>query len=726
MPKMFGFSRRRTKLGRPKVGDPSQGPQSPVRPTKSSSQINEDSLVGASASGRSEDHYCDCSMAGLGISKCGVGCSENWMVLPTTGDKPAPRFQHAAAVVGSKMVVVGGDSGNGMLDDTMILSLDKLCWAPASKIYRSPAGLKIPACKNHCLVSWGKLVLLVGGTTDPHSDGVVVWSFDVDAECWSHVEVKGDVPAARSGHTVIRAGSILILFGGQDTKGRKLNDLHMFDLKSSTWLPLHYTGAGPSPRSNHVSALYDDRFLFVFGGQSKSRILNDLYSLDFETMVWSKIKIKGHHPSPRAGCSGILCGNRWYIVGGGSKKKRYAETLVFDVSKVEWSVSVTSSNDSIATSKGFSLVSVHHNDKLFLVAFGGNRKELSNQTEILVMVKNEHSMSWRCVQGADVLPYEDSLGNPKDLAAHVSSNPQPRSVGRFGVASAVEHHASGRKSLSDSSIDPNASSGTISLRRQFHNEEEYNAKHKMHKTPEEDKYKVGNCALERHNQSSQAVDVMHKPQETTVKVDIAGILASSEENSVIFNSDNSLPRQKPGDSCHPSCSDHISQLEPVDLEAVPLSNPANIYQLYETKVANLVRKNALLEGQLSTSLANQEATEKNLSLVLKGKQETEKKLNETLKEVDLLKEKLTNLELIQEEANSVSNMVHSDNVRLEHDVAFLKAVLDDTQKELHSTRGVLAGERARAFQLQVEVFHLKQRLHSFENRAPTPRKPFHM
>jgi len=28
------------------------------------------------------------------------------------------------------------------------------------------------------------------------------------------------------------------------------------------------------------------------------------------------------------------------------------------------------------------------------------------------------------------------------------------------------------------------------------------------------------------------------------------------------------------------------------------------------------------------------------------------------------------------------------------------------------------------FALQVEVFHLKQRLQSMENRAPTPRKPF--
>ncbi|KAK8966497.1 F-box/kelch-repeat protein [Platanthera guangdongensis] len=722
MPKMFSFSRRRTKLGRLKVGDPSQGAQNPVRPMKSSSQTNEEPAVGASGSCPSEEHYCDCSIAGLGISKCGVGCSENWMLVPTAGDKPVPRFHHAAVVIGSKMVVVGGDSGQGMLDDTVILNLDKLSWTPASKIYRSPTGLKNPACKDHCLVSWGKLVLLVGGNTDPPSDGVVVWSFDVDTECWSHVEVKGDTPVARSGHSVIRAGPVLILFGGQDTKGRRLNDLHMFDLKSSTWLPLHYTGSRPSPRVDHVAALYDDRFLFVFGGKSKSRILNDLYSLDFETMVWSKIKIKGHHPSPRAGCSGILCGSRWYIVGGGSKKKRYAETLVFDVSKLEWSVSVTSSNDSIATSKGFSLVSVHHKDKLFLVAFGGNRKEPSNQIEILVMVKNEHSMSRRSAPDSNVLPCEGSPGTLKDLAAHLNSNALSRSVGPFGSASEAKHHASARKSQSDSSINPNACSGSVSLCRQFHNDGEYNATQKMLKTPEEDKCKTGISGLDRCNPCSQVEDIM--PQEATLKLDIAGILACTEENPAIFDSDNNHSHQKLGDPSHPSNIDHITDVE-ADGGAVPVTNPENIYQ-YETKIANLARRNTLLEGQLSAALANQEATEKNLSSVMKIRQEMEKRINETLKEVDLLKDKLTNLELVQEEANSISNMVHSDNVRLEHDVAFLKAVLDDTQKELRSTRGVLAGERSRAFQLQVEVFHLKQRLHSLENRAPTPRKPFHL
>ena len=149
---------------------------------------------------------------------------------------------------------------------------------------------------------------------------------------------------ARSGHTVVRASSALILFGGEDAKRRKLNDLHMFDLKSLTWLPLHCTwvllstmyqflpnyfvkpfpnnillfynftpffssikfrskdinwvprctmhvcrGPVPSPRYNHVAALYDDKMLLIFGGASKSKTLNDLYSLDFETVGWAFI-----------------------------------------------------------------------------------------------------------------------------------------------------------------------------------------------------------------------------------------------------------------------------------------------------------------------------------------------------------------------------------------------------------------------------------------------------
>lgn len=160
-------------------------------------------------------------------------------------------------------------------------------------------------------------------------------------------------------------------------------------------------------------------------------------------MVWSRIKIRGFHPSPRAGSCGVLCGTKWYITGGGSRKKSkfyletalnllesykfalcvgHAETLVFDILKVEWSVASISSQSSITSNKvdnrkipfdiylpfiffnryllklscclviclvqGYSLVLLQHKDKDFLVAFGGTKKDPSNQVR---------ASSFRCV-----------------------------------------------------------------------------------------------------------------------------------------------------------------------------------------------------------------------------------------------------------------------------------------------------------------------------------------
>ncbi|XP_062174960.1 acyl-CoA-binding domain-containing protein 6 isoform X2 [Alnus glutinosa] len=614
------------------------------------------------------------------------------------------------------MIVVGGESGNGLLDDVQVVNFDRFSWATASsKTYLSPSSLprKIPACKGHSLVSWGKKVLLIGGKTDPSSDRVSVWAFDTETECWSLMEAKGDIPVARSGHTVVRASSVLILFGGEDAKRRRLNDLHMFDLKSLTWLPLHCTGTGPSPRSNHVAALYDDRTLFIFGGASKSKTLNDLYSLDFETMVWSRIKIRGFHPSPRSGSCGVLCGTKWYISGGGSRKKRHAETLIFDILKVQWSVAVTSLPSSITTNKGFSLVVVQHKEKDFLVAFGGSKKEPSNQVEVLVLEKNELSMGQRSAprKDAGTLLFE-KRSSSTGLATQLSNDSSQHSVDsvvRQNLASAIEQHGSGRKSLSEFTIiDPNPVSGIVSLRKQFHNEEEFNAV-KMPKGSEDD------------NSSLQGTEHTMNQSDTRIQSNITGGKLSAEDTP-IFESDNAIPHNH-GIGNIPVENDYVAFPES-DSKSGVLSAPSSIYQFYETKMAALIRKNGILEGQLAAALVSREASERNLSSVLKSRQEIEKKFADTLKEMELLKEKLAGVELVQEEANSLSNIVHSDNVRLEHDVAFLKAVLDDTQKELHSTRGVLAGERARAFQLQVEVFHLKQRLQSMENRAPTPRKPF--
>lgn len=705
------------KLGRVKkvqLSDSVQGYKSPSRPPKrtiSSNNLQAESALPANSNHDELDGHCPSTAPE--IANRTSESSESWMVLSVAGEKPMPRSNHAAAVIGNKMIVVGGESGSELLDDVQVLNFDNFTWSTASsKHYLSPSSfpLKIPACKGHTLVSWGKKVLLVGGKTEPGSDRISVWAFDTETECWSLMEGKGDIPVARSGHTVVKASSVLILFGGEDAKRRKLNDLHMFDLKSLTWLPLHCTGTGPSARSNHVASLYDDKTLFIFGGTSKSKTLNDLYSLDFETMIWSRIKIRGFHPSPRAGCCGVLCGTKWYIAGGGSRKKRHAETLIFDVLKVEWSLAISSPPSSITANKGFSLVLVHHKDKDFLVAFGGSRKESSNQVEALIMDKNESSIGRRYTPSKNAaMPSQFGKNQPSTvLATHLGSSKRSvDSVSKQNLASIIEHHGSGRRSLSElSATDNNPASGNVSLRKQFH-EEECIADIKMSKGSEDE------------NTMLQAQD--HRRNRSDAVTDPPGKI-SSEDNPLFDSALSNHSMEGIGNLTVDN--DNAIFLETDIKSTLSASAPSNIYQFYEAKMATLIRKNGILEGQLAAALTSQDTAEKNLNSALRSRQDMERRLSDTMKEMEMLKEKLSGLELAQEEANNLSNIVHSDNVRLEHDVAFLKAVLDDTQKELHSTRGVLAGERARAFQLQVEVFHLKQRLQSLENRAPTPRKPF--
>ncbi|KAK8709864.1 hypothetical protein V6N13_060865 [Hibiscus sabdariffa] len=709
---MFSFSRRRMKLGRVKklqISESAHGTKSPIRPSKR----NNNTIVESALPAESHSDEFDSQGPSTAPEISSSGNSENWMVLSVAGEKPVPRFNHAAAVIGNKMIVVGGESGNGLLDDVQVLNFNDFSWTTASsKLYLSPSSLplKIPSCKGHTLVSWGKRALLVGGRTDPGNDKVSVWAFDTETECWSVMEAKGEVPVARSGHTVVRANSVLILFGGETAKKKKLNDLHMFDLKSFTWLTLQCTGARPSPRSNHVATLYDDKTLLVFGGASKSRTLNDLYSLDFETMVWSRIKIRGFHPSPRAGCCGVLCGTKWYIAGGGSRKKRHTETFIYDVLKSEWSVAVASLPSSITTNKGFSLVLVQHKDKDFLVAFGGYRKEPSNQVEVLIIEKNESSMSRQSNPGKSAGRRSSSVGSAS-LPINGSSNHSVDSAARQNLASVIEH-GSGRRSLSDLSLaDQNPLPGNVSLRKQFHNEEEYNTSVRIPKSSD-DLSSVLQATEQKTNQSDAGVPI-NGP----------GTKLCSDE-LFLYECESSNPQAEGITNATVGNANFV--FPDVEDKSGALSAPSSIYQFFETRMAALSRKNGILEVQLAAAVASRDSLERNLASALKSKEEMEKRLADTVKEMDLLKEKLAGIELVQEEADNLSNIVHSDNVRLEHDVAFLKAVLDDTQKELHSTRGVLAGERARAFQLQVEVFHLKQRLQSMENRAPTPRKPFNV
>lgn len=232
------------------------------------------------------------------------------------------------------------------------------------------------------------------------------------------------------------------------------------------------------------------------------------------------------------------------------------------------------------------------------------------------------------------LLYDDSPPSSRELADHLN-NCAPlystSSAARSSLATTVDN-SSGRKSLPDSLLH-NSNMGSSSLRRQFRHEEESSLAHKLQKPIDDDKYKdIDDC--------SELPSITNQKQ---------------------WNDTNLLPD--------------------ADSKAKRLGrSSSDINHHYDTKITNLMRINMSLEEQISTAMASKDEAEKNLSSVIDSKDELEKRLAERDREVEALKEKVTGLELAQEESNNLSNTVHADNVRLEREVAFLKAVMDETQK----------------------------------------------
>ncbi|CAM6123834.1 unnamed protein product [Calypogeia fissa] len=317
-----------------------------------------------------------------------------WHRLLLHGSLPPARYKHAAVAVGRKMFVTGGTSSQGKLNDIQVFHAEKLTWV--SLACQSPSsdqkGMKgeqhdapCRSCSGHSLVFWEKQFVLVGCQTKSVSKTVTVSSLNLSSRTWSTLSPKGNAPTARTGHTVVQMASMLVLFGGEDMKGHSLNDIYILDLKTLLWLPLETSGTKPSPRRDHCAASYSERYLWIFGGKSKTTYYSDTYCLDFKNMEWAKGKSRGRSPTARAGHSGTVAGNKWYIVGGESRGNEVLNTLAFNLDSHEWVDYANIRPGSPLANDGISVVKIQYKGRTFALAFGGHDTKPSNLIYVMLL-----------------------------------------------------------------------------------------------------------------------------------------------------------------------------------------------------------------------------------------------------------------------------------------------------------------------------------------------------
>lgn len=174
--------------------------------------------------------------------------------------------------------------------------------------------------------------------TEPPTDAPAMTS----GLAWEEVMPAGPksapMPAPRKDSTLIHdsANNTLLLFGGRE-KGQALNDLWSFDLETRMWTEIE--AEGPSPRFGHLSVFDVKRSrMVVFSGQAGTDFFNDTWSYDPASGQWEELQPEGDLPVVRyGGCSGYDPENDlFYISHGFTNSGRFDDTWSFNLATDSW------------------------------------------------------------------------------------------------------------------------------------------------------------------------------------------------------------------------------------------------------------------------------------------------------------------------------------------------------------------------------------------------------
>lgn len=248
----------------------------------------------------------------------------NTFSQPTIHGDKVPNFsRHTSCLVGSRIYVFGGFDGFGTNFDLAIFDTYSRSWTavPQTRIRgQSPASRT-----NHAAAAVGSKMYIFGGNNNNEAGMYQVlddlYVLDTHTLAWTRPHTTGDRPTARSGHTLTAIGKKLFLFGGgvwneDDGWVHKFNDLYILDTETMHWTKPTCTGTVET--STFPIAFAIGRYLFIFGGGSKPMhcVTNDLYILDTATFTWSTPSVEGPRPQPRDMGTACVVGRRVYLMGG--------------------------------------------------------------------------------------------------------------------------------------------------------------------------------------------------------------------------------------------------------------------------------------------------------------------------------------------------------------------------------------------------------------------------
>ncbi|XP_076952865.1 acyl-CoA-binding domain-containing protein 4-like [Bidens hawaiensis] len=198
-----------------------------------------------SIAGHSKDASEEVNVKAFDLQTC------TWSNMKTYGKPPVSRGGQSVTLVGTTLVIFGGQDGNRtLLNDLHVLDLETMTW--------------------------------------------------------DEIETIGVPPSPRSDHAAaVHAERYLLIFGG-GSHSSCFNDLHVLDLKTMEWSKPSQQGDIPSPRAGHAGVTIGESWFIVGGGDNKSGV-SETVVFNMSTLSWSVVTtVQGRVPLASEGLSLVL------------------------------------------------------------------------------------------------------------------------------------------------------------------------------------------------------------------------------------------------------------------------------------------------------------------------------------------------------------------------------------------------------------------------------------
>ncbi|KAJ3437721.1 leucine-zipper-like transcriptional regulator [Anaeramoeba flamelloides] len=297
--------------------------------------------------------------------------NEGWVKVKQKGKIPKPTYQNCCAYDEKSMWWFGGKNETSLNNSLFNLDLESFTW----KKFKKPPKEELvqtqwpeSRCYHTCVCLLNKLYLFGGISNGQYLNDL--WVFDFIQEKWKQLQIQG-APEERCYHGMVTFQNSFYIFGGMNKDELLLSDFWEFDCIKRIWKKITPKGEIPSGRK-FFSCSVIGPFLYIFGGETSTKIVNDLYKYEYGTNQFFLItETNGNKPKARKNHNSVSFREKLFI-SGGSGENMYNDLHLYNTDTNTWEL--------LSCEQFYSKRSQHkliiHNERIIL--YGGYDETILN------------------------------------------------------------------------------------------------------------------------------------------------------------------------------------------------------------------------------------------------------------------------------------------------------------------------------------------------------------